>query len=76
MIEAMFLYSIRSAFVLTLLYVPYMLILRKESFFRLNRAVLLLILVFSLWWTFPSLLLTNNPWCRPPGSRWWRQAYP
>ena len=48
MIEAMFLYSIRAAFVLTLLYVPYMIILRKESFFRLNRAVLLLILVFSL----------------------------
>jgi hypothetical protein len=34
--------------VLTLLYVPYMLILRKESFFRLNRAVLLLILLFSV----------------------------
>jgi hypothetical protein len=48
MIEAIFLYSIRSAFVLTLLYVPYMLILRKESFFRLNRAVLLLILLFSV----------------------------
>ena len=48
MIEAVFLYSIRSAFVLTLLYVPYMLILRKESFFRLNRAVLLLILLFSV----------------------------
>ena len=48
MIESIFLYSIRSAFVLTLLYVPYMLILRKESFFRLNRAVLLLILLFSV----------------------------
>ena len=48
MLEAIFLYSIRSAFVLTLLYVPYMLILRKESFFRLNRAVLLLILLFSV----------------------------
>lgn len=48
MIEAIFLYSIRSAFVLTLLYVPYMLILRRESFFRLNRAVLLLILLFSV----------------------------
>ena len=48
MIESIFLYSIRSAFVLTLLYVPYMLILRKEGFFRLNRAVLLLILLFSV----------------------------
>ena len=48
MLEAIFLYSTRSAFVLTLLYVPYMLILRKESFFRLNRAVLLLILLFSV----------------------------
>ena len=64
MIEAMFLYSIRSAFVLALLYVPYMLILRKESFFRLNRAVLLLILVFSLVLPLvdiPFLALDHQP---------------
>ena len=64
MIEAMFLYSIRSAFVLTLLYVPYMIILRKESFFRLNRAVLLLILVFSLVLPLvdiPFLALDHQP---------------
>ena len=48
MIEAIFLYSVRSVFVLTLLYVPYLLILRKESFFRLNRVVLLFILLSSL----------------------------
>lgn len=48
MIESVFLYSLRSAFVLALLYIPYMLILRKESFFRLNRMVLLLILLLSL----------------------------
>lgn len=48
MIESVFLYSLRSAFVLALLYIPYMLILRKEKFFRLNRIVLLLILLFSL----------------------------
>ena len=48
MMSALLLYSIKSAFVLTLLYVPYTLMLRKESFFRLNRFVLLAILVLSL----------------------------
>lgn len=48
MIESLLLYSIKSAFVLSLLYIPYTLILRKESFFRTNRAVLLLILVLSI----------------------------
>lgn len=48
MIESVFIYSLRSALVLVLLYIPYMLILRKESFFRLNRVVLLLILLLSM----------------------------
>ncbi|WP_434501624.1 M56 family metallopeptidase [Prevotella sp.] len=43
-----FIYSVKSSLVLTMLYLPYMLILRKESFFRMNRIILLSILFFSL----------------------------
>lgn len=53
----MFLYSIKSAIVLTMLYLPYMLMLRRESFFRFNRMVLLSILLLSL-----VLPLCNIPW--------------
>lgn len=53
----MFLYSIKSAMVLTMLYLPYMLLLRRESFFRFNRIVLLGILLLSL-----VLPLCNIPW--------------
>ena len=48
MMTALFLYSLKSAFVLALLYVPYTLMLRKESFFRLNRFTLLAILGLAL----------------------------
>ena len=48
MMEMWLQYSLKSAFVLSLLYVPYMLILQKESFFRTNRVVLLLIMLLSL----------------------------
>ena len=41
-------YSLKSAFVLTLLYLPYTLMLRRERFFRLNRLTLLGILVTAL----------------------------
>ena len=41
-------YIIKSMMVLTLLYVPYMLLLRKESFFRFNRMMLLGIVVLSV----------------------------
>ena len=41
-------YSLKAAFVLALLYVPYTLLLRKENFFRLNQLMLLLILTLSL----------------------------
>lgn len=64
MIESLFLYSIKSAFVLVLLYVPYMLMLRKESFFRLNRAVLLFIIMLSVvlpLLDIPALSLDNRP---------------
>lgn len=60
MTEQFFLYSLRSAFVLTLLYVPYMLLLRNESFFRLNRMVLLLILLLSL--VLPALDVHHLAW--------------
>ncbi|MBO7119950.1 MAG: TonB-dependent receptor plug domain-containing protein [Bacteroidaceae bacterium] len=57
MMSALLLYSIKSAIVLTLLYLPYMLMLRRESFFRFNRLVLLAILLMSL-----VLPLCNIPW--------------
>ena len=53
----MLLYSIKSAMVLTMLYLPYMLMLRRESFFRFNRVILLGILFLSL-----ALPLCNVSW--------------
>ena len=64
MTEALFLYSVKSALVLTLLYLPYMLILRKESFFRLNRTVLLLILLLSL--VLPLMNIHSLSWDSQP----------
>lgn len=60
MTEQLFLYSLRSAFVLALLFIPYMLLLRKESFFRLNRMILLLILLLSL--VLPALDVHHLAW--------------
>ena len=57
MMSAVLLYSIKSAIVLTMLYLPYMLMLRRESFFRFNRLILLGILLLSL-----VLPLCNIPW--------------
>ena len=48
MITQILLYSLKSAFTLTLLYVPYLLILQKEKFFLVNRFVLLIIISLSL----------------------------
>ena len=48
MMSFLLLYSIKSALVLAMLYLPYMLMLRCESFFRFNRVVLLCILLLSL----------------------------
>ena len=50
-------YSLKSAFVLFLLYVPYTLLLHRDSFFRLNRFVLLGVLQLSL-----VLPLCNVSW--------------
>ena len=57
MITQLLLYSLKAALTLTLLYVPYTLMLRKERFFRLNRIVLLSIIVLSL-----VLPLCNVSW--------------
>ena len=57
-------YSIKSALVLTLLYLPYTLILRQESFFRMNRITLLTILMLSLvlpMVDIPSLATPEQP---------------
>ena len=64
MTEALFLYSVKSALVLALLFLPYMLILRKESFFRLNRTVLLLILLLSL--VLPLMNIHSLSWDNQP----------
>lgn len=45
---ALLIYTLKSALVLTLLYLPYTLMLRRERFFRLNRLTLLTILVLAL----------------------------
>lgn len=60
----MLVYSLKSALVLTLLYLPYTLMLRKESFFRMNRVTLLTILMLALvlpLCDFPSLAITEQP---------------
>jgi hypothetical protein len=45
---ALLIYSVKSSLVLTLLYLPYTLMLRQESFFRMNRITLLTILMLAL----------------------------
>lgn len=58
------LYTIKSAFVLGILYVPYTLLLRKEDFFRFNRLTLLGILVLSVGLplcNIPALSADNQP---------------
>ena len=52
----LFAYAAKSAIVLTLLYAPYTLLLRKEHFFRQNRLTLVGILVLSLTLPFINLL--------------------
>ena len=61
---ALLVYSIKSALVLTLLYLPYTLMLRQESFFRMNRITLLTILMLSLVLpivVIPSLATPEQP---------------
>ncbi|MBQ1909450.1 MAG: hypothetical protein II170_05880, partial [Bacteroidaceae bacterium] len=63
MMADLLLYSMKSAFVLILLYVPYVLLLRRETFFAFNRAVLLGMLLLSL-----VLPLCNIPWLSLDGQ--------
>ena len=44
----LFLYSIKSALVLTVLYAPYALLMQKESFFCFNRMTWLVVLLLAL----------------------------
>ena len=58
----LFLYTLKSAFVLAILYVPYTLLLRQEDFFRFNRLTLLgiLLLVLVLPFVNVSFLSLDN----------------
>jgi len=61
---ALLIYSIKSALVLTLLYLPYTLMLRQERFFRMNRITLLTILMLALvlpMVDIPSLATPEQP---------------
>lgn len=60
----MFAYAIKSAIYLSMMYIPYMLMLRNESFFRFNRILLLCIMLLSLilpLCNFHSLAIEGNP---------------
>lgn len=48
MITQLLIYSLKASLILALCYIPYLHILRHERFFRLNRKVLVAIMVFSL----------------------------
>ena len=57
-------YAIKSAIFLSIMYIPYMLILRKESFFHFNRILLVSIMLLSLilpLCDFHFLSIANNP---------------
>ena len=61
---ALLVYSIKSAIVLILLYLPYTLMLRRESFFRMNRITLLTILILALILPLchiPALIAEQQP---------------
>lgn len=48
MLSALFIYAIQSAICLALLYFPYVLLMRRDTFYSMNRIVLLCILVLSV----------------------------
>lgn len=52
-------YILKSVIVLSLLFVPYALMLRKDSFFRFNRMMLLLIMLLSLCLPLMNLPIFN-----------------
>ena len=57
-------YTIKSVIFLSIMYIPYMLMLRKESFFHFNRILLVSIMLLSLilpLCDFHALSIENNP---------------
>ena len=57
-------YAIKSAIFLSMMYIPYMLMLRKEAFFHFNRILLVSIMLLSLilpLCDFHFLSIANNP---------------
>ena len=48
MYSSLLVYTLKSALVLTLLFLPYLPLLRRERFFRLSRMTLLSVLLLSL----------------------------
>ena len=57
-------YVIKSVIFLSIMYIPYMLMLRKESFFHFNRILLISIMLLSLilpLCDFHALSIENNP---------------
>lgn len=64
MISALMIYAVKSAFVLCLLYLPYVMLLRKERFFGFNRRVLVAMMILSLvlpLCNIPSLSVDEDP---------------
>lgn len=61
-------YALKSALFLALMYVPYMLLLRKETFFRFNRILLLIIAALSILLPlcdFHCLAWADSPFRQP-----------
>ncbi|MDO4496510.1 MAG: TonB family protein [Bacteroidales bacterium] len=65
--EQFFIYLLQSALVLSVLYIPFQLLLRKEHFFALNRAILLSIMALSLIMPFMHHTLPASivAWIQP-----------
>lgn len=66
-------YIIKSIITLSVLYLPYMLLLRRESFFRFNRLMLLTIMVLSL--VLPLLDVHEWAWTYNPISDHLRNGF-
>ena len=56
----LFIYAIKSAICLALLYLPYTLLMRKETFHSFNRKALLMVILLSLILPFISIPMWNS----------------
>ena len=64
MFSSLIIYAVKSAFVLCLLYMPYVIMLRKENFFGFNRRVLVTMMLLSLilpFCNFSPLSVDEHP---------------